>query len=166
MEIVENDLLPDTIQRPPIFLNTARLETKNSLFKNCQVSQIGGAIYAYSESIYNDTGSVFTQNLAYNGGALCLSQTEATLSNTTFVNNYGINGGAVYVDASSKVNFIKTMNFTSNYGMTSGGALYISSFAQFTIDDSTFDNNEGNDGGAIYVLSVDKGCIIQNSLLK
>lgn len=91
-----------------------------------------------------------------NGGAIANSG-DLTVTNVTFDGNSALmNGGAIFLSASSPGAALRVQNatFTGNaaIGTGSGGAIYASgSNFSFLVRDSTFDDNRALNGGAIYL---------------
>ncbi|KAF2068341.1 hypothetical protein CYY_010332 [Polysphondylium violaceum] len=113
--------------------------------------------------------STFSNNQASNSrcsGGISLVQSYInqspyfSISNSSFTNNLGINGAAVYIDNNAAnantPNMITNSQFIGNYANSSyiegqGGAVYGQS-VYLTIVGSTFtDNTASNNGGAIYL---------------
>ncbi|MDR1290747.1 MAG: hypothetical protein LBK06_06065, partial [Planctomycetaceae bacterium] len=107
----------------------------------------GGAIYGDNATISGT--STFSNNVAYNGGAI-YSNGEVTISCTsTFSNNVTYNdGGAIY--SVGDVTIFGTSIFSNNKTSWSGGAIYSSSGDVTISGTSTFtENTTANYGGAI-----------------
>ena len=89
--------------------------------------------------------------------------TVVTISNTSFSNNHGGHGGAIFISGRSVLNISKSC-FNGNTankpgGIAQGGAIAIGRHSEVTIDNCVFENNtslvgSGSDGGAI---SIDTG---------
>ncbi|MBI5870406.1 MAG: Ig-like domain-containing protein, partial [Actinobacteria bacterium] len=87
-----------------------------------------------------------------NGAGIYISGATAVITDTTFHQNSGSSGGAVYGTALTAPLAISNSSFTSNTARN-GGAVYIASSGQPTvITGSTFSGNTatGQNGGAIY----------------
>ena len=82
---------------------------------------------------------------AASGGAVLISQSNATILNSSFEGNQAEIGGAVFVERHSQVLVLKS-NFIGNKATTGGGALYSVGGSNVTIADSTFHNNIANNG--------------------
>ena len=107
--------------------------SKNALIKNCvfdnnwvenDADGHGGAIEWYSEKgiVYN---SIFTNNRAYDGGAIYVGSKsgEINITNSTFRYNHAITtGGAVSINASAVT--VNASNFYYNDAVR-GGALFV-----------------------------------------
>jgi predicted outer membrane repeat protein len=128
----------------------------------------GGAIYIQdTASPVVIDGIDFTDNTAYYGGAIFGGGSSLEISNSTFQGNDGGEGGAIYSDFDSLD--ISESDFILNTSSTSGGAiLMFTVFAalqkSLTLFNVNFDQNSASfDGGAIYCLSSDQGCVIDIS---
>ena len=103
------------------------------------------------------------------GGAMCISNTSAVVTNSTFVGNSAkVDGGAILCN-NSTVTIIDSY-FSNNTALRDGGALAVNVYpSNFTITDTCFmDNQAGDDGGAIFVgrkgsqVRVDRCSFINN----
>ena len=145
--------------------------TNSTFTNNVATENNGGAAY------FKKTGTIinseFIKNSApgNNGGAAFFKDNEATIVNSTFINNSADKGGAVYVKEIGNVNnsvFINNQatkhggavyiienatvinsNFTSNAASKNGGAIYLEGVG--TIDNDIFTNNSANAGTSIYL---------------
>ena len=162
--------------------NHASLSVNRSIFFNNTASESGGAIYVdfqnldfsimetsfiqnsadscgvlnilhYNTSIAQITGAIFDSNKANTGGgALCLMNTSAVISNCTFTGNAAVGLGGAVISHDSMV-VINHSIFHNNTAGGDGGALV--SYAHpsnYTIFQSIFTHNQaGDDGGAIFI---------------
>ena len=86
----------NSIIRSPITILSGKIESSNWVFSNCFATNTnGGIIYIEGSSTFSDTNSVFKENASMLGGAVHITQSTATFSGTTFLNNYSLNGGAI-----------------------------------------------------------------------
>ena len=123
---------------------------------------MGGAIYN-SASKLTITDAVFADNetsggSASGGGAIYNDGTNygsgiLEISNSTFINNKSVHGGAIENSAHltlENVSFVGNLvNFENEPGYARGGALW--NYADATITNGSFINNSAaGDGGAIY----------------
>ena len=84
------------------------------------------------------------------GGAIDFRGANGTIIGSNFTNNHAYDGGAIYVGSSSgEINVTKS-NFRDNQALTSGGAISIDASA-VTINESNFYDNQAVNGGALYV---------------
>ena len=107
-----------------------------------------GAIFAYgSVTVSNST---FINNSGFHGGAI-YANTNAEIDNSTFDGNTsGNNGGAIYLaineETESNELFITNSTFLDNSANSGGGAI----FSPYTvITNSTFVENSAFEGGAV-----------------
>ena len=162
--------------------NRASISVNRSLFFNNTASRSDGAIYVDVEHmnfsvtetsfiqnsadscgvlnilhsntrIAQITGTIFDSNKANTGGgALCITNTSAVISNCTFTGNTVTSLGGAVVSHDSMVVINRTI-FHNNMAGGDGGALV--SYAHpsnYTISQSTFMHNQaGDDGGAIFI---------------
>ena len=88
------------------------------------------------------TNVMFKGNYAVGakGSAIAIKNSACTteLTNVDFVNNSAYNGGALYLEYSSAS--VKSSTFASNYAATSGGAVY-STMSTLEVDNVSFTNN-------------------------
>ncbi len=119
----------------------------NCNFEGNTAEPTGGAIICDLGSTYL-TNDNFNDNNANFGGALLVD--NSYVSNCSFTDNNATSywgGGAVY---STGNNTVLNCTFTSNNALNFyGGAFYITS--NTTLINDTFDNNTGEDGGAIEI---------------
>ncbi len=130
------------------------LAISGSTFDSNTIDQLdtysGGAVFAQALSSVEISDSSFTGNQAYQGGALYLESTPATVRDAEFSDNWAYYGGAVttvYVDWDEQ-----GVQYSDNVGYYGSGALYLYQ-SPAVIRDAAFDDNlatYGN-GGAITV---------------
>lgn len=120
-----------------IYAQYAPVSIIGCTFQNNQaLSGNGGAIFLKSASSATISDCTFSNNASQvNGGALYLSDSTATIQNSTFSNNWAGNGGTV---------FGISVTMPGN-----GGAISIESASSATISDCTFDINSATCGGAV-----------------
>lgn len=125
----------------------------------------GGAIIVWQDperpnmhSTLKLNGATFSQNKAANvGGAIAIFDTDAqtTINNSNFSNNIaGGDGGAIYNEKDAEL-IINGGTFTNNHSDGYGGA--IGSKGHLNISGTTFANNDGFVGGALYSGYNDSG---------
>ena len=130
----------------------------------------GGTIY------FNDSGkltvlnSVFRNNTASQGGAICVRNFSFSIpvgatfiSNSNFMGNTANKGGAITIETpvvtTSTVTILNSL-LKNNSSTQHGGGLYYygHSFATLNIDTSSFiGNNAGDNGGGIYMRTSANG---------
>ena len=126
-------------------ITAANVILKNIIFTNGKIKGNGGAVF------FDSTGTVtncnFTNNFAYNGGAI---YGEGTILNCRFINNSASDwGGAIFISSGNVTN----CNFINNtidgdVLRHFGGAIYFEYGGILT--DCNFTNNFAYNGGAIY----------------
>lgn len=125
----------------------------------------GGAIIVWHDpehpnmhSTLKLNGATFSQNKAANvGGAIAIFDTgaETTINNSNFSSNIaGGDGGAIYNEKDAEL-IINGGTFTNNHSDGYGGA--IGSKGHLNISGTTFANNDGFVGGALYSGYNDSG---------
>ncbi|WP_405309133.1 right-handed parallel beta-helix repeat-containing protein [Methanobrevibacter sp.] len=134
-----------------LYITANNVTIKNILFKNGH--GIDSAVYIHSDGTI--TNCTFINNSGHEGGAV-FSDNFGSVENCNFVNNTAtIWGGAVYfIDAGNVTN----CNFTDNNATKYGGAVYI--YSDGTITNCTFTNNSASEsGGAIYIPTDSYGTV-------
>lgn len=128
-------------------------------FMDNQAAREGGAVYVSSGSLVLRGGSFQndqTTTGTSNGGAIYTDEgTKLDVQGTVFGNNSAASGGAISVGGMAT---IRSANFSTNQSLSrgqndvGGGAIYVSQFAEVTLTDSIFtDNNSEKGGGALAV---------------
>jgi predicted outer membrane repeat protein len=112
-------------------------------------------MYLTGVSTLSDTGSTFTQNVAFEGGAIYLDRSTLNLESTVFYLNYATSGGAVIFTSESTSTTVTNANFTENYASSEGGAISVLSTSTLKITSGTFKSNTSPDSSAIYTLGTD-----------
>ena len=131
------------------------LTLTNVEFVNNTAEQGGGAIETGISSYSYDFNSVsFINNTAEYGGAIYVSGLEEPLeiNNTNFESNSATEqGGAIYVDPLFSANPEVTNSVFNGNNAPLGGAIYVEN-NNATIINSTFANNQADNGAGIYSL--------------
>ena len=112
----------------------------------------------------------FANGNADNGGAIqTSSQTSLSIDSCRFENNSAKNGGAIYLKSYNPIN-IESSIFKNNTASEKGGAIHYRGDYEskiFSNITGTFTNNRASDGGAIYLIDVNryhiKGNFTKNS---
>lgn len=146
--------------------------TSNRAYHNS--NPLGGAVYAYSASSIEVTGSAFVDNQCRNssgfdgeGGAIWVDESGLELTDCNFRLNACHNGGAVYCESTNLTGLVRTMTdcrFLQNTALAAGGAAYL--YSDWTIADCVFTSNEAesDDGGALAMTNgtvVLTGCLFE-----
>ena len=172
-----------------IYANDGKSTISNCSFKNNKAGSDGGAIYFIGDK-GTITGCIFVKNTANgDGGAVFWdkSYTGVDITQCSFEDNSGINGGAAYVDlqkglvsdcnftnnkasgdggamySTSRTGTASNCNFQNNTAQNYGGALYWNGFPG-TVSDCRFVKNSANEGGAVYWKSA--AGVIDNSIFE
>ena len=123
----------------------------------------GAISFNYANATFSNCS--FINNTADNGGAIHLTNGQANdrFFGCTFINNTARNGhgGAIYMDCPIPYYHLKDSIFINNTAICgNGGALYGESesyyengFYGFLSENCIFENNQANDGGAIFLVS-------------
>ena len=99
------------------------------------------------------------------GGAIEWYSEKGLVYNSEFTNNRAYNGGAIYVgSASGEINITKS-TFRDNVALTTGGAISIDASA-VTVNASNFYNNNATKGGALYVGGIGTDNYIYGSVFE
>lgn len=104
------------------------------------------------------TDSVFTDNQAYDGGALAVTNSKLTVTGSTFAQNAAAgSGGAIWADHPIDLSIVDS-TFTDNVAVDQGGAVFLDGVSGDAptpkITGSTFTGNHAaNEGGALFVAS-------------
>jgi len=123
---------------------------------NTTAAGYGGALYNDNDGTMDVNRSTFTNNTGKRGGAIW-NFGSLTVNNSTFENNSAEQrGGGIYNNLNADGLTIENSTFTGNtttvYG---GGAVYNEAQVQATVTNSTFyGNSAGGSGGGIYSYSL------------
>ena len=165
---IDNVLLTKSLNgiAAPIILQRSTLNTKDCSFKNCRNSERGGVMSLSYDSTYEDTGSIFSNNLASKGGAINVEKSKITLTNTIFSYNYANQSGAVQLASESQALNWNNVNFNNNYGKSEGGAISILSSSNLNVTNSVFEDNRSQLTSVIYALGTNGDTSITNCIFK
>ncbi|WP_169805357.1 beta strand repeat-containing protein [Methanobrevibacter cuticularis] len=126
-------------------------------------AQIGNNSYLISNNGYLTLQNVniINNEIENDAGYVIYTDNHLTVIDSTFTNNSGIAGGAIYVSAgnNSTTNVdIVNSTFTNNNATTNGGAVYVgaatSGLSNVNIIDSTFTGNNATGGGSVYIRPI------------
>ena len=143
--------------------NGAKVTVTNATF-NLNQATSGGAI----SMVDNDVnlvvdGSSFVKNLVTNyGGAIHALRGEASIRNSSFIQNRGVVGGAIYA-INRKVN-VANSTFSENRSGAGGGALDLVS-GEFTLTHLTFMGNRSDTGTGNSIKRISGNVYLRNSIL-
>ena len=129
-------------------------ELYGSSLKNNTTTGHGGAVTAAGTLVVDSSEFIGnkTTGSSSNGGAIYVSNSYATVSNTTFDGNKaGYRGGAIYATSTPEGKAVLTDNctFKNNSAANNGGAVYLTGTAIVSDNGSTFTGNQAASGGAI-----------------
>lgn len=133
-------------------------------FNNNEASKIGGAIYSYLTKTDKKNMTVnkskFTANLGTDlGGAICIQGPDATISESSFSNNFSFkDGAAISVKSTSSLTLSesellengKAIQNGQTFYTQQGGAIFVVADASVDIRASELKSNTAKTGGAIY----------------
>lgn len=120
--------------------------TRSSLERNTATS--GGAIYSTDSDITITDSDLIGNAAAITGGAVFISEGTLSATRSTFIDNTGRDGGAVYghmapIDTELSL-------FVGNTATADGGSMYTTGTSPITVMQGVIDRNEANgSGGAI-----------------
>lgn len=124
----------------------------------------GGAIQSYSENLAIET-SIFSFNLAVNGGAIYKRDAFFTMYTSQLANNTAADdGGALFAQAGVTDVRIGDSRFIGNIATNGAGGAIRSN--QLDVDRSLFDNNRAQRGGAVSVRpgAIERALIVDCTL--
>ncbi|PRP81405.1 hypothetical protein PROFUN_11026 [Planoprotostelium fungivorum] len=132
----------------------------------------GGLNFGGTNGQINITSCTFTSNSATQaGGGLSFEAISTAdslyFSNSTFVQNNAVTGGAIVTAASMNQLSIDNSHFTANSAKGKGGVLsaFLYELYHFSITNSRFERNNGYAGGSIYVDGFMSGdLVVQNTI--
>ena len=155
-----------------ILASRSSITIKQSIFKNNQANLRSGAIHFVNgmDETMTVIDSDFIDNTAGQqnyGGAIHLEYGSIIVSGSTFTNNIGRDGGALFVMGDTNSVAIIQTNFTNNTGNTVG-AIHVTdgidhSNNYVTIYQSTFIQNTGTLSGAVYALGHNNSVTLDQS---
>ncbi|MCB1866931.1 MAG: hypothetical protein KDG50_16060 [Chromatiales bacterium] len=111
--------------------------------------------------IANVFDSIISMNTATNDGGGIFSLGNLSVTNSRITENNGADGGGIFVASlQNQTVMISSSTVSGNFGSQSGGGLYFTenpgaSKNFLTISDSTFDDNEADEGGGLFAEVVD-----------
>jgi CSLREA domain-containing protein len=129
--------------------NSGKLTVVGSTFSNNSGGAGGGAISSTNDVSVSD--SFFSDDAAFNGGAIQCGGGTATVSNSTFSGNSAAgSGGAIATSGSNKCTLsVTNSTFSGNNAFSLGGAIFNGQPGTITVTNSTFSGNGGSAGGGI-----------------
>jgi predicted outer membrane repeat protein len=135
------------------------LVVQDSTFASNQAQDgYGGAIATFGGTLELTRCTVGTSEASSVGGALSLTDTPATLTDSTFTGNvvtadatgaYGYGGALIVNGTTAPLTTIDRCTFTSNISEAFGGAVRVE-VGDVAISDSRFESNQSGYGGGIH----------------
>ena len=130
------------------------ISINNSTFLKNYNSKYYTANFYFQNADLNISDCSFINNTEsgnYNGGAISIDTTTALIRNTSFLNNFALSGGAIFINTLTTYTTIVDCLFTNNSATHFGGAIYALSDKDVIIRGTKFIENFANvSGGAIY----------------
>ncbi|MEQ1743809.1 MAG: choice-of-anchor Q domain-containing protein [Saprospiraceae bacterium] len=131
---------------------------------NTTTYQSGGAIYHVGQELTLDN-CTFTNNSAFIGGAIGVTQGFVTATDCSFLGNSApANSGAVSISGADVTSTFTRCTFSNNSTPAKGGAVTVySSFGSTLVvafDRCTFSNNSAANGGAVYTSGISDANLI------
>ena len=111
------------------------------------------------------TGNNVTGTASGLGGAIDFEGANGTIIGSNFTNNHAYDGGAIYVGALTGYTNITGATFTNNGAVNYGGAINLNA-SSVTVNESNFYDNYAVRGGALYVGGDGHTNYIYSSLFK
>jgi len=111
------------------------------------------------------TGNNVTGTASGLGGAIDFEGANGTIIGSNFTNNHAYDGGAIYVGALTGYTNITGATFTNNGAVHYGGAINLIA-SSVTVNESNFYDNSAVQGGALYVGGDGHTNYIYSSLFK
>ncbi|WP_407409066.1 Ig-like domain repeat protein [Methanobrevibacter sp.] len=139
----------DAQQKSGIFYieGAAEVILKNITFKNAKENN--GAVIQATSGILHVDNCTFMDNVAENYGGAIYTQAISYITDCNFTGNSAKYGGAIYSDGADEKLYFN--NFINNTAKNDGGAVFLNSLNQNDIEYNSFINNSADKGGALYV---------------
>ena len=141
-----------------ITINNLTIQNTYATTDGSAIQHNGGKLNIVNSQFNNN--KVYNENSETHGGAVSTTNTELTIEKSVFSNNIANTsefndhfGGAISFNATTQNLKIKDSVFEENginTHQTYGSAIFITTLANTTITNTTFKNNKGFDGNAIY----------------
>lgn len=151
-DIYNSSFISNSAQYAPAIFNNdyATLTLHNCTVSNNTVTNNYGALYNHVGSIMHIYDSTFSSNNGVNGNAIYSYWSSLLdIKNSTFSDNITSTSAAVYANKNDSVT-INNSIFSGNRATGTCGAFMNYNGPSISITNSTFDNNYGTSGAAIY----------------
>ena len=157
---------PGSVKEVPSSIQTVDIIGSN--FYNNSSNNNGGVIYNVGSRDQSVQNSRFYQNSSYFGGAIYYAPAgNTTISGSTFVGNTAnMAGGAIAYVTPGTASELTISNTTfKNNNAQQGGALYIKSDSEINLTNTVFIGNSASyNSGAIYITAPDDGSSVDTIL--
>lgn len=141
LNIIKSSFSSNNAKNGGAIFNENKLTISRSSFSNNKAKTIASAIYSTGEA--NIYATEFTRN---RNNTICVNKNSSiNIESSTFKDNDGENGGAIYNRQSTLL--VNKTNFNNNSANNTGGAIY--STGKSKIVNSTFSYNTAKNGGAV-----------------
>lgn len=150
----------------------SKLQVTNTDFLNNQAESHGGAVFIDNGAHLTLQGGTFVSNSSQrddpesddviysNGGAIFFDRSSTSkITDVKFESNRANDGGAILIQDGSQVG-VEGSQFIKNVSAASGGAIF--SDGNLTLKTSTFKENSGIDGAAVYLQASSSAEISNN----
>ncbi|MBT3222975.1 MAG: hypothetical protein HN348_28195, partial [Proteobacteria bacterium] len=126
-------------------------------FERNTAADYGGAVYAENTAFEQDFGSLF-KNITKDGtqpigGGIAAFVSSVDLDGMSISENEANYGGALYLSTSTLT--VSNSTLATNFADSDGGAIYIAYGDGLDLTQNTITDNSGYDGGALYWVGLD-----------
>jgi hypothetical protein len=126
-----------------IFIENGELIVESCEFDGNEAVELGGGLYARTNTTVTVTDSSFTNNLAASGSGLALNRAQMTITRSAFVNNGNTEdaqfGGGLYTIGGTVA--VEASLFDGNAIFDDGSAVFSRGESKVNIQNSVFTNN-------------------------
>jgi CSLREA domain-containing protein len=141
-----------------LFVNGGAVELSNDVVTNCTAASGGGMFVPRPATVtlmdVTFAGNQATASLG-GGGALCLIDATASLTNCTVANNTGAGGGGLLIRAGTATLTNVTVAGNSANGPSGGGGLFVDSQANVQLNNVLVVGNSATEsGGGVLVVPI------------
>ncbi len=123
------------------------------IFKGNTATYRGGALYVEKGMELISSSCEFSENMSANDGGAVYAAGAFTDAGSSFKVNKGRNGGALTIPTGGTAKLNGSGSFSGNCSTGPGGAVYVERDAAVEAVGYTFEENQGNGGGALYVFT-------------
>lgn len=123
-----------------IYVIDSVLDASDLNIINCSAT-FGGAVAALNSKISLEAVQCENNTADYEGGAVFQMYGETRISNSSFITNTAVNGGALFLDNTTSA-FVLNNNFSNNNALNCADALYSLSNPHIFVENNDFDEND------------------------